>query len=267
MSLLILPRARRRALTRRMLAGAALATAVVATPAAAQPALLDSLRPAVERAVVRGDWAALDAAAARLRAAIAGPAATDAWTHYDLGYVLHRRAGGFLDAQQGNKAKPVLAEADKALEKAQALGAGMQALALRGAVNGQIAGSGGMIAGMRNGPRAFGLLDEAVAKAPNDARVALLNGMTRLNAPKAFGGGPAKAEPELRRAITLFANDKPAGAAPAWGRADAHIWLAITLEQAGRKDEARAELQKALALAPGHAWVTGTLLPRLDGRR
>lgn len=256
---------------RRHLAAARLVAATLVAlgtaPLAAQPALLDSLRPAVERAVVRGDWAALDAAAARLRAAIAGPAAKDAWTHYDLGYVLHRRAGGHLDAQQGNKAKPILAEADKVLERAQALGAGMQALALRGAVNGQIAGSGGMIAGMRNGPRAFGLLDEAVAKAPNDPRVALLNGMTRLNAPKAFGGGPAKAEPELRRAITLFASDRPTGAAPAWGRVDAHIWLAITLEQAGRKDEARAELQKALAIAPGHAWVTGTLLPRLDAKR
>lgn len=65
---------------------------------------------------------------------------------------------------------------------------------------------------------------------------------------RAFGGGPAKGEPELRRAVALFANDKPSGGAPVWGRVDAHIWLGI-------------------ALAPGHVWVTRDLLPQLDAPR
>ncbi len=235
-----------------------------ALPLDAQPALLDSLRPRVEAAVIRSEWAALDPVIARLRVATRGPAARDAWTHYDLGYVLHRRASALLLADSIPQAKPLLEEAERALATSQALGGGGQALGLRGAVTGQLAGTGGMLAGMRMGPRSFKQLDEALALVPNDPRVALVNGMTRLNAPRAFGGGPAKGEPELRRAVALFAKDAATGPAPVWGRVDAHIWLAIALSQLDRKAEARAELQKALALAPGHVWITRELLPRLD---
>lgn len=243
------------------------ALALPAVRAGAQPALLDSLRPGVEQAVVKGDWTALDAVVIRLRAATKGPALRDPWTHYDLGYVLHRRASALLLAKQSDRAKPLLEEAERALARAQELGGGATATALRGAVTGQLAGAGGALNAMRMGPRSFKLLDEAIAAAPRDPRVALLNGMSRLNAPRAFGGGPAKGEPELRRAVALFTEDKPAGAAPGWGRVDAHIWLGIALEQLGRRAEARAELQRALTLAPGHAWVTRELLPKVDAAR
>lgn len=240
-------------------------------PVRAQVALLDSLRPAVESAVTRGDWVPVDAAVVRLRAAAAGPGARDPWTHYDLGYVLHRRASAFMVAEQTDRAKPLLEESERVLARAQELGGGATATALRGAVTGQLAGTGGVFNAMRMGPRSFKLLDEAVAAAPRDPRVALLNGMSRLNAPRAFGGGPAKAEPELRRALALFVDDKvddkPTGGTPTWGRVDAHIWLGIALDQLGRRDEARAELQRALVLAPGHAWVTRELLPKLDASR
>jgi tetratricopeptide (TPR) repeat protein len=243
------------------------ALALPAPTAGAQPALLDSLRPAIERAVAHGDWASLDAAATRLRAATAGPGARDPWTHYDLGYVLHRRASVLLIAKRTEEAKPLLEESERALARAQSLGGGATATALRGAVTGQLAGAGGALNAMRMGPRSFKLLDEAIAAAPRDPRVALLNGMSRLNAPRAFGGGPAKGEPELRRAIALFASDAPTAQSPNWGRADAHIWLGIALERLGRRDEARVELQRALALTPAHAWVTRELLPRLDAAR
>jgi tetratricopeptide (TPR) repeat protein len=197
---------------------------------------------AVERAVTRGEWTTLDAAAVRLRTAIAGPDARDPWTHYDLGYVLHRRASALLIAKRTDQAKPLLEESERALTRAQSLGGGATATALRGAVTGQLAGTGGALNAMRMG----------------------LNGMSRLNAPRAFGGGPAKAEPELRRAVALFTSDAPTAQNPNWGRADAHIWLGIALEQLGRRDEARVELQRALAIAPAHAWVTRELLPRLD---
>ena len=243
------------------------ALALPALTAGAQPALLDSIRPGVELAVTRGDWPALDAAAARLRIAAKGAGARDPWTQYDLGYVLHRRASAMIIADEAARAKPLLEEAEAALGRSVGLGGGGTATALRGAVTGQLAGTGGAFNAMRMGPRSFKLLDEALAAAPRDPRVAFLNGLTRLNAPRAFGGGPAKAEPELRRAVALYATDRPVGAAPAWGRVDAHIWLGIALEQLGRRDEARVELQRALALAPGHVWVTRELLPKLDAAR
>lgn len=251
---------------RRLLLALAL-TAGLAPAAVAQAALLDSLRPQVEDVVVRGAWAEMPPIAARLRAAVRGAGARDPWTHYDLAYALHRHASAMLIAGSINSAKPLLEEAEREAAAAVELGGGGAALALRGALTGQLAGAGGMLSGMRMGPRAFRQLDGAVKDAPDDPRVALLNAMTRLNAPAAFGGGPAKAEPELRRAVALFAQDRPNGSRPRWGRADAHIWLAIALHRQERIAEARAELQKALAVSPGHVWVTRDLLPRLDSAR
>lgn len=226
-------------------------------------ALLDSLRPGIERAVVRAEWSALDTAIARLRTAVAA-APRDAALHYELGYALHRRASALIVEERRKQARPLLEESERALARAGELGGGGSALALRGAVTGQMAGVGGLLTAMRDGPRAFRQLDEAIRLAPGDPRVALLNGITRLNAPRAFGGGPSKAEPELRRAIALFADDRPDSPAPSWGHADAWIWLGIALEQQDRREDARAALDEALAIAPGHAWVTRVLRPRLE---
>jgi tetratricopeptide (TPR) repeat protein len=256
-----------RPLARTLAGSLALVTMYAAAPARlpAQRAPLDSLRAVTEIAVSRGRLEVLDDVIAALRTSAASPTgARDPWVHYDLGYVLHRRASVMLLSDQVPKAKPLLEESERVLAKAQELGAGPSATGLRGAVTGQLAGASGMFAAIRLGPRAFKLLDEAVAAAPKDPRVALVNGMSRLNAPRAFGGGPAKGEPELRRAVALFAEDRSTSPQPTWGRVDGHIWLAIALEKLGRRDEARTELQKALAIVPGHLWVTKELLPALD---
>ena len=138
-------------------------------------ALLDSLRPELERAVAQGTWSRLDAMIVRLRAAIATPAGrADQWAHYDLAYALHRRASGLIVGDSGRVARPLLDDAVRMSQRAHELGAGPTALALEGAVTGQLAGVGGGLAPMRFGPRAFRLLDQAVAEAPNDPRVALL---------------------------------------------------------------------------------------------
>ena len=236
-----------------------LALVLSATPVVAQGFARDSLRATIERAVARSEWPPLDAVIGRLRAAAADPAtARDPWLHYDLGYALHRRASALLFAEQPAKAKPLLEESERALARAQTLGAGPTALALRGAVTGQMIGASGVFTAMRLGPRSFKQLDEAVAAAPNDPRVALLNGITRLNAPKAFGGGPVKGEAELRRAVALFADDRAMGPAPTWGRADSHMWLATALEKLDRRAEAKAERDSSLAI---RASTLRSLLP------
>jgi tetratricopeptide (TPR) repeat protein len=120
---------------------------------------------------------------------------------------------------------------------------------------------------MRFGPRALSQLDEAIEAAPNDPRVALLNGMTRLNAPSVFGGGPPRAEAELRKAIRLFASDRSASPLPRWGRTDAHIWLGLALQAQNKRAEARAEFDRALAITPGHRWILETLIPDLERAR
>ena len=51
---------------------------------------------------------------------------------------------------------------------------------------------------------------------------------------------------------------------PAWGHADALVWLGIAQQRAGDSAAARAAWQQALAIEPGFAWVKYALLPSLD---
>lgn len=245
------------------LAGAILICLLATVPvalAAQGGASPDALRARTEQAIVAADWVGLDSVQNVLRQRLGQSGGVrDAWLTYDLAYVLHRRASALIIEEKAKDAKAMLVEAVTLAARARELGAGSHALALEGALSGQLAGAGGALAAMRLGPRAFRLLDEAVAAAPNDARVALLNGITRLNAPRPFGGGPEKGEPEFRRAIRLFATDSSRSPQPRWGRADAHIWLAIALDELGRTAESRAELLRALELAPGHRWAASLL--------
>lgn len=233
----------------------------------AQALSQDSLRAVIERAAIGADWAALDRSSAQLRAATATAAGrTDAWLHYDLAYALHRRASGLIVEEKAEQAKGMLEDAVRIAARARELGCGAQAQALEGALTGQLAAATGGFGMMRLGRASFRLLDAAIVAAPNDARVALLNGMSRVNAPTFAGGGPVRGEAELRRALALFATDRARSPQPTWGRVDAHIWLAIALEKQGKLPEAQAELTRALALAPGHRWVVETLQPALARR-
>lgn len=245
---------------------ASLLVASVFRPLSAQQPSRDSVRAQIERAVISADWASLDRSATQLRSAVAA-SPRDAWLQYDLAYALHRRASGLIVEDKAEQAKAILEEAVRVAARARELGAGAQAQALEGAVTGQLAGASGGFALMRLGRASFRLLDEAVAAAPNDARVALLNGISRVNAPAFAGGGPQRGEAELRHAVQLYASDRAAAPEPTWGRADAHIWLAIALEKQGKLPEAQAELTRALALAPGHRWILETLQPALARRR
>lgn len=228
--------------------------------AGAQP--IDSLRARVELAVVTGADAELDLAIARLRAE-ASTASENRVIQYDLGYALYRRAATLMRSDRREEARRRLEEADRALARSISLGAGGGALALRGAVSRRLAEVSGVIAAMRLEPLAYRQLDEALAIAPDDPRVALLNGIARLDAPRSLDGGAERGEAELRRAIELFGSDSSVSPAPTWGRADAHIWLGISLAKRGARAEARASFERALEFAPGHAWVISTLLPQV----
>jgi hypothetical protein len=58
----------------------------------------------------------------------------------------------------------------------------------------------------------------------------------------------------VRRAITLFESDRPAPPAPAWGRAEAFVWLGQILERKGKPEEARAAYARAIAVESDFAW-------------
>ena len=242
-----------------------LAAAVfAATSVSAQTTSRDSARAGLERAVIAADWNTVERTAAQWRVATQSAAGrSDAWLHYDFAYALHRKASALIIEDKAKQAEAMLAEAVAAATRSRELGGGAQAQALEGALTGQLAGATGGFSMMRLGRRSFALLDAAVAAAPDDPRVALLNGITRLNAPSFVGGGPVRGEAELRRALRLYAADRATAPQPVWGRADAHIWLAIALQKQDKLPEARAELARALELAPGHRWVTQSLQPAM----
>jgi tetratricopeptide (TPR) repeat protein len=63
----------------------------------------------------------------------------------------------------------------------------------------------------------------------------------------------------LNRADELFRAEKPAPGAPRWGRAEAMLYRAYTLEKLGRNAEAREIFKELLVLRPGHGVATERL--------
>lgn len=121
--------------------------------------------------------------------------------------------------------------------------------------------------GMILGPRANGALDRATREAPANPRVVLMQGISAFNTPAMFGGGADKAERLLRRAIELFATESTSKDWPNWGRFDAHAWLGQTLVSKGDRAGARAEYDKAMAIAPDSTWLRYVLIPALERTR
>ena len=137
---------------------------------------------------------------------------------------------------------------------------------MRAATLGQIIGAdgGNPMTAMRNGMLSGSLMDRAVELGPDNPRVWVLKGSGEFHTPRMFGGGAENAEKSLQKARALLANDKPAPPRPSWGELDLHLWLGQVYAQLGRKEEARAEYQAVLAIAPGHPWVRNVLLPQLE---
>jgi hypothetical protein len=114
------------------------------------------------------------------------------------------------------------------------------------------------------GSRISGILDRASAVDPNNPRVALQAGISAFHTPAAFGGGSSKAERLLRRSLELFAQEPLDCPWPNWGRVDAHAWLGQILARKGDSAGARAEYDRALAVAPNAGWVKHVLMPALE---
>jgi hypothetical protein len=245
---------------------------VIAMPLPAQPgahassavSLADSARVMIETAVDRGDMAALEASIALLDRGLALHTNDPLLRHY-RGYALYR-AGSLIFGQAGAaRARPYFDRAAETLEPLAREATIPETYAVLSSVHGmQIAASRvSMVAGMRLGPKASEQMTRAVETGPRNPRVWVLRGISAFNTPSAFGGGIDKAESYLKKAQELFAADSPAAGMPAWGRADAHVWLGQVYAKQGTRDAARAEYQAALALQPRHPWITGTLLPQL----
>lgn len=124
--------------------------------------------------------------------------------------------------------------------------------------------AGGMISGMRYGPKANGAMGRAREAAPNNPRVLLAQGISLYNTPSMWGGDTDEAIARLQEAINRFANTSPTDPLqPNWGHADAYAWLGIAHANDNRPREARTAFENALDIRPGYGWVEHVLMPKL----
>jgi tetratricopeptide (TPR) repeat protein len=183
--------------------------------------------------------------------------------HY-TGYALYRQAALEVAGRGNGRPGAALLElADSALEASARRQPIAETYALLASVMGQLIGADPSRA-MTLGQAAGEAMARARTLGPDNPRVWLLDGISAIFTPAEYGGGPARAEERLRRAVALFERDAPTPPAPRWGKGEAHLWLGQVLQKEGRRDEARAEYQRALELEPENGWVRHALIPGLD---
>ena len=223
--------------------------------------LLDSARVLIAKAYPVGDVEALHLAQALLDRALT-VAPNDPWLLHYQGFAIYREASLRMGRDRDGVG-PLLERADSVLDRASRVASLAETFALRSSVLGMMIGSN-PIKGMTLGPHSGDQMERALAAGPNNPRVWLVRGIGAINTPAMFGGGLEKAEEYLKKSIALFTTDRPAAPAPGWGAYEAHIWLGQVYARQDRKDEARAEYQKALALEPNDMWTRMSLIPALD---
>ena len=79
---------------------------------------------------------------------------------------------------------------------------------------------------MELGQQIAELQGRALSAGAKTPRVHLIVGQALANTPPEWGGGIDKARALISKAVELFATDKPAPLAPAWGRQEAEAALA-----------------------------------------
>ena|SRR5215210_997440 len=240
---------------------------LVATPGLSGPATwADSAARLIDKATIAGDLQGLRNAGSLLdRALVAYP--NDALLLQYQGYGLYREAG-LLDGLGGAgrvEAPLALATARTKLEQSLSLQPLAETHALLAMVMGSMIGKDQSLAPTL-GPLIPQAMNAAVTLGPTNPRVWLLRGIQSFYTPIQYGGGLPVAETQLNRAIELFATDNPSPPSPAWGKAEAYVWLGQVLQKANRIAEARAAYNAALTIQHVYPWVTHSLLPSLDGK-
>src|SRR5688572_15213657 len=223
----------------------------------------DTARVAIEAAYNRGDVEQLRSARAVVERALTAFADDPLLQHY-YAYSLYREATLLMGKRRDEKEyRPLLEQADSVLEQSASKLALPETYALRSSVLGQLIGTN-PLRGMTLGPRSGSAMDRAIELGPRNPRVWMLRGVGAMFTPAMFGGGVEKSEEYLRKAIALFADDRPAPPLPAWGHAETYAWLGQALHKQKRIDDARAAYAKSLELQPENGWVRHVLLPALD---
>jgi tetratricopeptide (TPR) repeat protein len=192
----------------------------------------------------REDRAALEKMIATLQAA-ADKAPNDAEAHYRV--ALAESYLGEISLELKDKGAAERA-ADAGIHAAQAAiqlqPKNAEYYRVLGTLCGQAIPAVNMLSALTYGKRAKEAIDKAMALDPNSALVHEAQGVGNYYLPQQLGGGPELAMKDFRRAIELDPK-----------RADAYLWLALSLRKLHRNGEARQALQHAIDLDPQRVWL------------
>ena len=220
----------------------------------------------LERAALEGATSELRAIRSELQKRVASAGADEAMVRYTLAYAGYRMVN-LPDVPEKDRTDLLNDAVTQLQQVIKRNSKDAEAHALLGSVYGMQIAQSPMIRGMTLGPRANGALDRAAEIEGGNPRVLLLQGVSAFNTPAMFGGGTDKAEQHLRRSLERFAAEPSGKAWPNWGRFDAHVWLGQALLQKGDRTGARAEYDKARALAPKSGWLQYVLIPALEAKK
>ncbi|MBP9095120.1 MAG: hypothetical protein KBG21_00845 [Ignavibacteria bacterium] len=111
--------------------------------------------------------------------------------------------------------------------------------------------------------------DEENAKKydPTNPRLYLVKGVATFYTPAAFGGGVDKAQPLLEKSVELFGLIKNSDVTlPDWGEETAYAYMALCMLDQDKLTEAKAFLDKGLAINPNSKMLTGYVKKEYDDK-
>jgi len=108
------------------------------------------------------------------------------------------------------------------------------------------------------------LISQALEIAPNNPRVLLQSGISKLNTPEFFGGSKTKALAYFKKSVKSFESGEEDEDDIEWGYFDALAWLGITYTQLKEYSTAVEVYNKALGVEPDYSWIKNALLPSAE---
>jgi tetratricopeptide (TPR) repeat protein len=177
---------------------------------------------------------------------------SSALAHYQRGHV-HYRLGQVLEAQNDAKAPEAFSACVDALGKAiDADKQFAEAYALQSACYTSLAElkAWKVVVDL---PLGGSRLDKALKLAPKSPRVALVDALNDYERPRGLGGDRKRACSKFEKAAQLFDASPDETQLPAWGAADAYLYVGRCLDEGGDVLGARSALERALIIAPDFA--------------
>ena len=235
------------------------ATDIHAQNTSARDRWADSVRVLIETAVRHGSLSGLDSARTLIERVMTAFPTDPLLLHYD-GYALYRKSTVTMGRDSAADTGPFLEKAREQLDKSAKKLALPETFALQSSVMGQIiARSRNPLTGMTLGMKSSDAMSRAVEAGPRNPRVWLLKGIGAIFTPSMWGGGLDKAVEHLQKSVAYFESDKPQKPMPAWGNAEAWVWLGQVYAKQGKADAAEAAYQRAVKLEPDNGWAQALL--------